>query len=160
MPSPATRPAWVAAAQQLSVAHEVTAGLHERHGVPTIGPGPRAQDRFAAIAQSIMATYTGMSEALRLGWPLGPVAAAAIGLQGFNQVAQIRAQQFKGGGGGNAASNTAAVNAGTSPVGGQGGQAREVVVSGVSPDSLFSGAQLVELINKAQRDGAVVMRFA
>lgn len=53
MPPPATRPAWVAAARQLSDAHEVTADLHERHGVPTIGPGPRAQDRFAALAQSI-----------------------------------------------------------------------------------------------------------
>jgi hypothetical protein len=120
--------------------------------------------KAAAIAQSVIATYTGMSEALKLGWPLGPIAAAAIGLQGFNQVAQIRAQQFKGGGGGKAGSNTAAVNAGTQPVGGgqggQGGPAREVVVSGVTPDSLFSGSQLVELINRAQRDGAVVMRFA
>jgi DNA-3-methyladenine glycosylase II len=53
MPAPATRPAWIAAAEQLSDAHGVTAGLHERHGVPTIGPGPRASDRFAALAQSI-----------------------------------------------------------------------------------------------------------
>lgn len=53
MPAPATRTAWVAAAEQLSAAHDVTAGLHQRHGVPTIGPGPRAADRFAALAQSI-----------------------------------------------------------------------------------------------------------
>ena len=53
MPTPATRPAWIAAAEQLSDAHGVTAGLHERHGVPTIGPGPKASERFAALAQSI-----------------------------------------------------------------------------------------------------------
>jgi 3-methyladenine DNA glycosylase/8-oxoguanine DNA glycosylase len=53
MPAPATRTAWVAAAEQLSLVHGVTAGLHQRHGVPTIGPGPRASERFAALAQSI-----------------------------------------------------------------------------------------------------------
>lgn len=53
MPAPATRTAWVAAAAQLSLAHDVTAGLHQRHGVPTIGPGPKAPERFAALAQSI-----------------------------------------------------------------------------------------------------------
>jgi DNA-3-methyladenine glycosylase II len=53
MPAPATRPAWIAAAEQLSATHDVTAELHERHGVPTIGPGPKASDRFAALAQSI-----------------------------------------------------------------------------------------------------------
>jgi 3-methyladenine DNA glycosylase/8-oxoguanine DNA glycosylase len=53
MPTPATRTAWIAAAEQLSAAHDVTAELHDRHGVPTIGPGPRTSDRFAALAQSI-----------------------------------------------------------------------------------------------------------
>ena len=53
MPTPATRTAWIAAAEQLSTAHDVTAELHERHGVPTIGPGPKTSDRFAALAQSI-----------------------------------------------------------------------------------------------------------
>lgn len=53
MPAPATRTAWVAAAEQLALAHEVPAGLHQRHGVPTIGPGPSSTERFAALARSI-----------------------------------------------------------------------------------------------------------
>lgn len=53
MPAPATRTAWTAAAEQLARSHEVAAGLHQRHGVPTIGPGPRSTERFSALAQSI-----------------------------------------------------------------------------------------------------------
>lgn len=53
MPAPATRPQWTGAALALAQAHPVTHGLHEHHGVPRIGPGPRSSERFAALAQSI-----------------------------------------------------------------------------------------------------------
>mgnify|MGYP003403092437 CR=1 FL=1 len=53
MPAPATRTAWAAAADKLAGRHPVTEMLHERHGVPTIGPGPRPGDRFRSIAESI-----------------------------------------------------------------------------------------------------------
>lgn len=53
MPAPATRTAWVAAADDLATRHPVTAALRERHGAPTIGPGPRSIDRFRALAESI-----------------------------------------------------------------------------------------------------------
>lgn len=70
--------------------------------------------KTAAIAQSLVATWTGMSEALKLGWPLGPIAAGAIALTGFANVASIRATTFGGGGG--AASTTSAVNGAMTPV--------------------------------------------
>ncbi len=53
MPAPATRSAWVSAADDLAGRHPVTAALLERHGPPTIGAGPRPVDRFRAIAESI-----------------------------------------------------------------------------------------------------------
>lgn len=55
--------------------------------------------KAAGIANSIISTYTGASKALELGWPLGPIAAAAITAKGFAQVAAIRSQSFGGGGG-------------------------------------------------------------
>lgn len=53
MPAQSTGPAWRAAAADLAARHRVTAELHERHGVPSIGPGPRPADRFRAISESI-----------------------------------------------------------------------------------------------------------
>jgi hypothetical protein len=77
--------------------------------------------KAAAIGQSMMSTYTGMSKALELGWPLGPIAATAIGAAGFANVASIKSQSFgKGGGGGGgssgASSVTQSVNANQQPV--------------------------------------------
>lgn len=53
MPAPATRTAWRAAATTLAGRDPVLADLHGRHGVPRIGPGPRPDARFAALAESI-----------------------------------------------------------------------------------------------------------
>lgn len=121
--------------------------------------------KAAAIAQSIISTYTGMTKALELGWPLGPIAAAAIGAQGFAQVASIRSQSFGGGGAGAAAtgSNTAAVNAASTPVGG--GSAAPaggtLTVQGLSASSLFTGdavsALADELLAYQRRGGTVVL---
>src|SRR5699024_9647698 len=75
--------------------------------------------KTAALANSVIATYQGMSEALKLGWPLGPIAAAAIGAKGFAQVASIRSQSFGGGGGGGgggSGSVTESVNDQSQPV--------------------------------------------
>ncbi len=53
MPSPATPSQWRAAAAELAGRDGVLAGLHRRHGAPTIGRGVRADRRFAALAESI-----------------------------------------------------------------------------------------------------------
>lgn len=69
--------------------------------------------KVAAISQSLIATYQGASEALKLGWPLGPIAAASITASGLANVQAIKSQSFGGGGAGGAAggSNTQQVNA-------------------------------------------------
>ena len=53
MPAPATRTAWRAAAADLAARDAITAGLHDRHGVPPIGPGAPPGRRFAVLAESI-----------------------------------------------------------------------------------------------------------
>lgn len=73
--------------------------------------------KAAGIANSIISTYTGASKALELGWPLGPIAAAAITAKGFAQVQSIRSQSFGGGGsptnaGGSATGNVNAASQG------------------------------------------------
>lgn len=45
-----------------------------------------------AIPEAIVNTYTGAANALKLGWPQGAIAAAAIIAQGFGYVASIRSQ--------------------------------------------------------------------
>jgi AraC-like DNA-binding protein len=62
-----------------------------------------------AIAQALISTYTAITKALEMGPIIGPILAASIGVQGFAQVAAIRATKMggsgtgggvKGGGGG------------------------------------------------------------
>jgi hypothetical protein len=118
--------------------------------------------KAAAIAQSIVSTYTGMTKALELGWPLGPIAASAIGATGFAQVASIRSQSFGGGGAGAAAtgSNTAAVNASSIPAS-AGPAGGTLTVQGLSASSLFSGdavsALAEELLAYQRRGGSVLL---
>src|SRR5690606_25023455 len=90
--------------------------------------------KIAAISQSLIATYQGMSEALKLGWPLGPAAAAAIGAAGFHNVAQIRAQSF-GGGRGAPQPPPAAVNEAMTPE--ESPPERMIRVEGIDRPSLY-----------------------
>ena len=113
--------------------------------------------KAAAISQSLISTYQGMSKALELGWPLGPIAASAIGAAGFANVQSIRSQSFgSGGSGGGASSNTQQVNADATPTGQQGGgQAGPNTIISLEGD-VFGRDQvrdLLERINEEGRDG-------
>ena len=55
--------------------------------------------RIAGAAQAFVATLVGQAEALKLGWPLGPIAALKIAGTGFGLVNAIKGGG-KGGGGG------------------------------------------------------------
>ncbi len=119
--------------------------------------------KAAAIAQSIISTYTGMTKALELGWPMGPIAAAAIGAAGFANVASIRSQSFGGGGSTATGSNTTAVNAASTPTASSGDAPAggTLTVQGLSASSLFTGdavAGLAEqLLDYQRRGGSVVL---
>lgn len=107
--------------------------------------------KIAAVSQSLIATYQGMSEALKLGWPMGPVAAAAIGATGFANVAAIKAQQF-GGGGGASGSVTQSINDAQAPVQ-QAQPERLIRIESFSPDSLVSLRDLASGIEEMAKDG-------
>jgi hypothetical protein len=122
--------------------------------------------KAASISQAVIATHTGMAEALKLGWPLGPIAAGAIALNGFAQVANIRKQSFGGGGSSSATgSTTGQINAANAPVGGAaGGETRNtfVTLSGINPNSFIQAGGLVDALNKELKDGGQIngVRFA
>ena len=113
--------------------------------------------KVAAISQSIISTYQGASEALKLGWPLGPIAAAAITTAGFANVAAIKSQSFGGSGatGGGGGSVTQNVNAQAEAV-----QPREQIVANISLQGDTFGREtvksLMEQMNELADDG---MRF-
>jgi len=99
--------------------------------------------KMAGIANSIISTYTGASKALELGWPLGPMAAAAITAKGFAQVSAIRSQSFGGGGGGSAGgSPTQSINDKTEQI-----DTLNVSLQGFDPNSLYTGQQVGGLLD-------------
>ena len=117
--------------------------------------------KAAAIAQSIINTYQGVSEAWKLGPILGPPLAALVATAGFANVANIRKQSFGGGGGaaGVAGAGTAGLASAQTPgVGIQGNQqqSQTMFVQGINPTAIFTGEQLVSIINTAQENGAVL----
>lgn len=119
-------------------------------------------NKAAGIANAIVATYQGMAEALKLGWPLGPIAAAAIGAQGFAQVAAIKSQSFSGAGGaapslaGSTPATPVTPVTGGTPASAGGGGGSVLIVEGVGEDQLFSGKMvraLMERVSEHMRDG-------
>lgn len=115
--------------------------------------------KAAAISNAVVSTYQGMSRALELGFPLGFVAAAAVGAAGFANVASIRSQSFGsgGGGGGGAASATQQINANATPAGGDGdsGGGGSYRFEGLTSGQFVSSEAVIEVLKQAQKDGAL-----
>lgn len=51
-------------------------------------------NKVAGISNAVISTYQGAAKALELGWPMGPIAAAAITASGMAQVAAISSTQY------------------------------------------------------------------
>lgn len=124
--------------------------------------------KAAAIANTIISTYESAQDAFKFGTKIGgpPVgaafAAAAIGA-GFARVQAIRSTSFGAGAGGSAAAggNGAVSAAPTSAQTGAVEQSpRRVFVEGIDPGSMFSGRQLIEILNEAQQDGPALITVA
>lgn len=112
--------------------------------------------KAAAIANSIISTYEGVAKAWGLGPILGPPMAALVAASGFAQVANIRKQQFRGGGGSaaSASSNTGAVNAANTPVNPAGNAAQPTQRTNITLiGQNFGREQVIGLLNEALRDG-------
>jgi hypothetical protein len=119
------------------------------------------KSKAAAIAQAIINTAVGVSQALTLPFPLNWIQAAAVFASGMAQVRAIRSTNVGGGGG-----SVPAPGGGAG--GGSGGSVidssrdkmpTELVVKGIDPAAIFSGQQLIDLMGKisdAVRHGVVL----
>lgn len=123
--------------------------------------------KAAAISQTVISTITGAQEAYKslagipiVGPALGAAAAVAATAAGMARVSQIRSQSFGGGGSAGAVSGggMGGASAQTPGVGIQGNQqqAQTMFVQGINPTDIFTGEQLVNIINTAQENGAVL----
>lgn len=117
-----------------------------------------------SIAQTIMNTYEMATSAYKalagipyVGPVLGAIAAAAAIKFGHMQIQGIKSMQFGGGTAPSAANvpapaTTPVGGGGAGSMGGGGGQ-QTVILEGVNPNSLYSGSQLIDIINMAVKDG-------
>lgn len=88
------------------------------------------------------------------GYPWGLIPASLMAVTGLAQIKAIKSTTFEGGGGGttpSAAGSTPTVNGNPT---GQGESDRVVTVRGLDSSQLFSGRQVVDLLNAAMKDGA------
>lgn len=123
--------------------------------------------KAAAISQTVLSTYEGAQKAYSslagipvVGPALGIAAAGAAIAAGVARVQSIRSQQFGGGASTPTGSNTGQVNAGSQPVGASGGGggggsagSGTMYIQGLNKNDLYSGDQLIDVINEAQRNG-------
>lgn len=115
-------------------------------------------NKIAGIASATIAMFQGIAEGVKLGWPMAIPAVAYAAATGASAIAGIKSQSFGGGGG---ASPTIAAGGAvpTAPAsgasgGGGGGNDQVVRIQGLEASQLFSGRQVVDLLNSAVKDGA------
>lgn len=120
--------------------------------------------KVAAIASTIISTiesaqksYNALAGIPIVGPALGAAAAATAIAAGTVRLQAIKNTQFGGSGSAAAAnsSNTAAVNAQSTPISGQAqGASQTMYVQGINKNDLYTGDQLISMINAAQENGA------
>lgn len=117
-------------------------------------------NKAAGIANAIVSTAEGVTKALAAyPPPISFAMAAAQAAAGLAQIQAIKSAQFGGGGGAPSiqgstpATPVTPVTSGA-PGSGGGGSGQVITVQGLDPNSLFSGRQVVDLLNNAVKDGA------
>lgn len=116
-------------------------------------------NKIAGIASATIAMFQGIAEGVKLGWPMAIPAVAYAAATGAAAIAGIKSQSFGGGGGasptiagGGAVPTAPALGGGGG--GGGGGNDQVVRIQGLEATQLFSGRQVVDLLNSAVKDGA------
>ncbi len=124
--------------------------------------------KAASTAQAIIKGWEAATSAwaagMSTGGPYAPVVAAAYTAASLAktgaQIQAIQSASFGGGGrsggGGGGASVTQSVNNQGEAVQGQSSSNQNITLQGVDPNSLFTGRQLIDVINQAQQDGAIL----
>src|SRR5690554_2797811 len=121
--------------------------------------------KAAALAGALVDAYAAITGAYKVGASIGGPAlgaayGAAAGLAAFQNVNAIKSAQFGSGGSGAGAAATGSVTGGINQQGqavtGGVSQSQTLTVQGIDPSQMFSGRQLVDIINTAQKDGAIL----
>lgn len=123
--------------------------------------------KAASLAQAVVDGYAAITGAYKVGASIGgPALGAAFGAAAaaatYTQIQAIRNASFGSGGSGGASSAAAAgsvtggINAQGQAVTGQTESRQVLTVQGIDPNQMFSGRQLVDIINQAQKDGAIL----
>jgi len=115
-------------------------------------------NKVAGIANAVVNTAQGVTQALAAyPPPISFVMAAAQAAAGLAQIQAIKSAQFGGGGGApSIAGSTPATPVSPVTSGAPGGASDQqtVRIQGLDPTSIFSGRQVVDLLNSAVKDGA------
>lgn len=98
--------------------------------------------KVAGAAQALISTYQGAAEALKLPFPQNLAAAAAVTAKGLGLVAAIKSATSSGSSGGGGVAS--AIGSGAQPT----STPLQATISGLNPDSLFSGSSIRELFDR------------
>ncbi|RFA24345.1 hypothetical protein CAI21_21970 [Alkalilimnicola ehrlichii] len=120
--------------------------------------------RIAGASQAFAATLVGQAEALKLGWPAGPIAAAKIATKGFGLVAALKSGKGSSGNMSSAGMSGTGEITDSTPVSQTGQQQQSpisVSLSGIDPSQMYSGEQLGQLFEALNQEaGNRGMTFA
>ena len=120
----------------------------------------------AAYANTFVTTAMSAMEAYAWGMKYGGIAAPAVAtaaagaaiVAGGVQLAAINQQKFAAGGAAPSASVTQNINAQSAPVQSQTqAPVQDIYVRGVSTDSMYSGQQLIDIINEGIKSGGRIV---
>lgn len=124
--------------------------------------------KAAAYANTVVTTAMAAMDAYAWGMKYGGIAAPAVAaaaagaaiIAGGVQLAAISSQKFAAGGAG--VSNTQAINNAAEPVGATQQQApvQDIYIRGIDRDSLYSGEQVLEMVNEQIRNGGRLVGFS
>lgn len=122
--------------------------------------------KAAAYANTVVTTAMAAMEAYAWGMKYGGIAAPAVAtaaagaaiVAGGVQLAAISQQKFSAGGAAPSASVTQNINAQSAPVQSQTqAPVQDIYVRGVSTDSMYSGQQLIDIINEGIKSGGRIV---
>lgn len=123
-----------------------------------IGKAGAIADTIVRTHSSAQKAYDAMASIPYVGPALGAAAAAAAITSGIARVQAINSTNFGSKSASSAATGTSAPS-GAAATGQPAGEqsARRVFVEGVDPGAMFSGRQLIEILNEAQQDGPALI---
>src|SRR5699024_1483688 len=112
--------------------------------------------KVAAIASATMDMYSRVQKAWAQGPSVGPQLAAMVGAAGIESISAIRSTSL--GGRGSAPTGTPNAQGGTGFSEQQQQQAttQNIHLSGLNPDMLYDGKQIIDIVNREIKDGAKI----